>query len=101
MGLTWFWAYKLRSIKVAHRMLRDNPARAFLMSMGGGILPNIPGVSVGGPISDNFVGKAIDGGLSYSVGPGMLFEAPGLAVRSRDEMVGMKSEPVGFGCPLA
>lgn len=78
MGLTWFSAYKIRSIKVAHRTIRDNPVRAFLMTMGGSTLPNIPEISVGSPITDNLVGKAIDGGLGFSVGPGMLFEAPGL-----------------------
>lgn len=33
MGLTWFWAYKIRSIKVALRMMRDRPARALLRAV--------------------------------------------------------------------
>ena len=53
MGLTWFWAYKLRSIKVAHRHIRDNPVRALLATLGTGLLPDLPGVGVGQPITDN------------------------------------------------
>ena len=52
MGLTWFWAYKLRAIKEAHRLIRDNPFRALLTSTGLGFLPDAPGVSVGLPTTD-------------------------------------------------
>jgi hypothetical protein len=76
MGLTWFWAFKLRSIKIAHRHMRDNPLRVLLGMAGANILPELPGISVGSPISDNMVSVWADGRLGYSVGPGMAFNAP-------------------------
>ena len=61
MGLTWFWAYKIRSLKIAHRHLRDNPFRALLMNVATPVLPDMPGVSVGSPITDNFLAATVDG----------------------------------------
>ena len=55
MGLTWFWACKLGSLKIAHRHMRDNPLRALLMTQGTELMPNIPLVDVGSPITDNMV----------------------------------------------
>ncbi|MBV7378519.1 hypothetical protein [Maritimibacter dapengensis] len=78
MGLTWFWAYKLRSIKIAHRRIRDNPFRALMTTLGSPFLPELPGISIGSPITDNFFSTWADGRLGYSVGPGMAFNAPGL-----------------------
>ena len=72
MGLAWFWAYKLRSLKVAHRMLRDNPMRALLMSVGTPWLPDIPGVDVGSPVTDNAGIVIAEGRAPYALGTGML-----------------------------
>jgi len=78
MGLTWFWAFKLRSIKVAHRHIRDHPLRLLMTLGGSGLVPNLPAVSVGSPTTDNFIASALDGKLGYSIGPGMLSNAVGL-----------------------
>ena len=78
MGLTWLWAYKLRSIKVAHRHIRDNPLRALLTSVGAQALPNMPGVSIGSPLTDNAVPVILEGRADYSIGLDMLFHAPEL-----------------------
>ena len=75
MGLTWFWKFKIRSMKVGLRMMRENPVRAFLMMNAGPLLPDL---GIGSPITDNFVSVAADGRLDYSVGWGMLFRAPSL-----------------------
>jgi hypothetical protein len=66
MGLTWFWAYKIRSMKVALNMVRQNPLRALLMSNGAEYLPDMPGVSVGSPMSDNMGNVFLEGRLDYS-----------------------------------
>ena len=78
MGITWFWAYKLRSIKVAHRMMRDNPLRALISTGGTPILPELPGVSIGSPLTDNAVSVVADGRAGFSLGLDMLWHAPGL-----------------------
>lgn len=78
MGVTWFWAYKLRSMKVALNMVRRNPLRAMLMSHGAEVLPDMPGVSVGSPLSDNAANVILEGRADYSVGLDMLWSGPGL-----------------------
>lgn len=65
IGLTWFWAFKLRSIKVAQRMLRDHPLRALLAGAGGSLVADIPGVNVGSPLSDNAASVILDGRAGY------------------------------------
>ena len=75
---TWFWAYKLRSLKVASNHLRKHPVRALFATLGAPWLPELPGVSIGSPITDNVLAAAGDGRLGYSIGPGMLFNAPNL-----------------------
>lgn len=76
IGLLWFWNFKLRSIKVAASMLRNNPARALLGSLLPGSLPVIG--SIGSPIADNMLSVAIDGRMDNSMGPGMGIRAPTL-----------------------
>ncbi|MGQ0565577.1 MAG: hypothetical protein ACT4OK_10970 [Gemmobacter sp.] len=78
MGITWFWAYKLRSMKVALNMVRRNPLRAMLMSHGAEVLPDLPGVSVGSPLSDNAANVIQEGRAGYSIGLDMLWSGPGL-----------------------
>jgi len=75
MGLIWFWNFKIRSIKIALRMAKRNPARVLLMGFGGIVLPDL---GIGSPIKDNFVSLWWEGKLGYSMGPGMMFNAPQL-----------------------
>jgi len=76
MGLTWFYQYKIRSIKVAHQTMQENPVRALLHLA---FTPRLPLIgTVGNPLKDNFLSVLFDGRLGYSTGPGMLFRAPAL-----------------------
>ena len=71
LGLAWFYNYKLRIAKTAFRMLRKDPLRvALLAGMG------LPGTEL--PVTENVFTKAVEGTLGHSIGPGMLFSAPGL-----------------------
>lgn len=78
MGLTWFWAFKIRSIKVALQHIRHHPFRALMLSMGNPMIPDVPGLTLGSPIDDNMLSVVGDGRLGYSIGPGMAFNAPSL-----------------------
>lgn len=78
MGLAWFWTFKLRSIIIAHRHIRDNPLRALLGSVGMPYIPEVAGLSVGAPITDNAASVILDGRAGYTLGTGMLFNAFGL-----------------------
>lgn len=69
IGLLWFWNFKLRSIKVAASMLRNNPVRALMSAVATPSLPIVGGI--GSPVTDNFLSVMADGKLDYSVGPGM------------------------------
>jgi hypothetical protein len=70
IGVTWFWAFKIRSMKIALRMARNNPVRSLLMTVG---IPYSPmDIGFGSPIKDNFVSVAIDDRLDDSVGWDML-----------------------------
>jgi hypothetical protein len=76
MGMTWFYNFKLRSMKIAQRALHNHPVRALLHSA---MTPRLPLLGmVGNPISDNMLSVIMDGRLGYSTGPGMLFRAPQL-----------------------
>lgn len=71
LGLAWFYNYKLRIAKTAFNMIRKDPLRvALLAGMG------LPGMEL--PVTENVFAKAIEGSLGHSLGPGMLFSAPGL-----------------------
>jgi len=78
MGITWFWAYKLRSVGVALSTMRENPLRALLTTFGAQYAPDLPGVSVGSPVTDNAVSVVAGGRSSYSLGLDMLWTAPRL-----------------------
>ena len=73
LGLWWFTAFKIRSIKTAISMMRNNPLRTLMM----GFLP-IPDIGQGSPIEDNAIAKLLQDKLGYSIGWGQLFSAPGL-----------------------
>jgi len=76
MGLTWFYHFKLRSMKISQRMMQLHPARALLHTA---VIPRFPLLgSIGNPITDNFVSAMLDGRLGYTTGPGLLFRAPAL-----------------------
>ena len=66
MGMLWFFSYKLRIMKILGKMVRERPAAA--IGILGGIGP-MSGVDTVG--SGSLLGSAMDGGLSYSVGPEM------------------------------
>lgn len=76
MGLTWFWHFKLRSMKIGQRMLHNHPFRALMHTA---FTPRIPLIgSVGSPLTDGFLSVVSDGRIWNSVGPGQLFRAPQL-----------------------
>jgi hypothetical protein len=65
-------------MKVALNHIRRNPLRALLLNAGSPVLPDMPGITVGSPLTDNMAAVTADGRLGYSVGIGMLFNAPNL-----------------------
>jgi len=74
MGLLWFYNFKIRSVKVALSIIRNNPVHAMLMIM----MPEPPIDGVGTVLGDNLVSKIGDGSLARSIGPWMGFSAPAL-----------------------
>ena len=78
MGLAWFWAYKLRSIKVAHRQIRDNPLRALMTTWFVPMLPEPLNIEASSPLFDNAANVVLEGRAGYSLGTGMLWNAPSL-----------------------
>lgn len=75
VGLLWFYNFKIRSTKVALSMIRNNPLHAMLSLA----VPQPPIIgSVGSPIVDNVFAMAADGGLDWSIGPGMGLSSMGL-----------------------
>lgn len=65
VGLSWFWAFKIRSIKVATSILKENPLKALLWNMA-------PMLDVNNAITDNAFGVLIDGRAQYTLGPEMV-----------------------------
>ena len=70
MGATWFLTFKIRSMKVALQMMRENPVRS-LAAVG------VFGLE-SGPVTDNVATKALGGTLPYSLGWDMLWDAPSI-----------------------
>ena len=68
VGLTWFLNFKIRSIKIAFNIAKNNPASALLALGGVGLL----GLEVGSVLDDNLISKMEDGSIFYSIGPGMV-----------------------------
>jgi hypothetical protein len=75
LGLLWFYNFKIRSVKVAASMIRNNPVHALLATLAPA--PTLFG-SVGLPTSDNMISKLLDGSLDNSMGIGMGLRAPEL-----------------------
>lgn len=69
LGLIWFYNYKMRSVRTAISMLKDNPAKALIMNTVSGFLPAC--LNAGTPLTDNVFSSFITGKLGYSIGPGM------------------------------
>jgi hypothetical protein len=66
MGLLWFWNFKIRTMKVALSMIRENPVRSLFTALA----PSVPVVGgMGSPLSDNILSVAAEGRLGYSIGP--------------------------------
>lgn len=76
IGLIWFQHFKVRSMKVAHSMMVNNPLRALLFSIGSPMNP--VEIDVGSLLSDNLVSVTASGRLPYSLGYDMLWRAPSL-----------------------
>lgn len=76
VGVTWFWPFKLRSVKIAARTLRRHPTRALMQAL---LVPDFPILGpVGNPIKDNIFGSWWQGKLGYSIGWGMGLNAPSM-----------------------
>lgn len=75
IGLTWFWAFKLRSMKVALNHARNNPFRSLVMSAGLPVAPDLPVIDIGTPIQDNMLSAAADGRFWNSIGLDQFFRA--------------------------
>jgi len=72
MGLLWFMNYKLRGIKVAASMIRNNPLQALL-----GSFMNYP-MGIGTPITENLLAKLFQRTLGFSIGPEMAWQGVAL-----------------------
>ena len=70
-GLSWFYNYKLRSVKSAVYMLRHKPL-ASLLSLA--VPTDLFFGTIGTPLTENVFSKLED--LSQSIGPNMGFRAP-------------------------
>lgn len=68
VGLTWFLNFKIRAVKVALDLARNNPVSA-LFTVGGA---GAAGLDVGSAVTDNIGAVFADGRLGYSIGPGMV-----------------------------
>lgn len=65
IGLLWFYNYKIRSVRTALSMLKNNPFQALVYSM----LPAY-GMGIGNPLIDNAAYSILDG--RFNLGPGMI-----------------------------
>lgn len=70
IGLLWFYNYKLRTTRVFFSMMYNNPVHSLLFMM----MP-FP-IDIGSPLTDNFLSKIMSGGITGSMGPGLLLDTP-------------------------
>ena len=71
-GLLWFYNFKIRSVKVAASMIRNNPVHALLST----VAPQLDMFgTIGLPTEDNMITKLFDGSLERSIGPGQGFHS--------------------------
>lgn len=74
IGVTHFWAYKIKILKETARLIKNNPMRALMYSLLNNALP----IGIGTPITDNMLVETISGDIKHSIGPDMVFEAHNL-----------------------
>lgn len=68
-GLLWFYNFKMRSMKIAISMIRENPLHTVVSTS---VVPmSTPFGNLGIPTDDNILYKLVDGTAQYSVGPEM------------------------------
>ena len=68
-GLLWFYNFKMRSMKIAISMIRENPLHTVVSTA---VVPmSTPFGNLGIPTDDNILYKLVDGTAQYSVGPEM------------------------------
>src|SRR5690606_31791774 len=65
LGLSWFYSFKIRSVKVAVSMIRDNPLKALMWSYNPVVDSGIPGAE-DGAITDNLISKWLEGTLHHT-----------------------------------
>lgn len=70
IGATWFMTFKIRIMKIAMGIMRENPARALIVANSVG--------EFGSPVADNLATVAAQDRLDYSLGWDMLFGSPEL-----------------------
>lgn len=71
LGLKWFYNFKIRSMKVAVQIIRDNPLKALIWAnvpVGDILHPSM----AGNVLSDNLATKAYEGTLQRSLGPDLV-----------------------------
>lgn len=74
-GMLWFYNFKIRSVKVAASMIRNNPLQTLLA----GFIPTIPLLgNVGTVAGDNFLTILAEGRIGNSMGIGQGLHAPQL-----------------------
>jgi hypothetical protein len=74
-GLLWFYNFKIRSVKVAASMIRNNPLQVLLA----GMIPTVPVFgNIGTPVEDNFLTILAEGRIGNSMGIGQGLTAPAL-----------------------
>lgn len=72
IGMLWFYNFKIRSVKVAASMIRNNPVHTLLSTLAP--QPDLFG-TIGLPTEDNMITKLMDGTLDRSIGPGQGFHS--------------------------
>ena len=71
LGLRWFYNFKIRSMKTALSIIRNNPLSALLWSLSP--VRDIPINGFGDSVlTDNLVSKGLEDKLHHSMGPGMV-----------------------------
>jgi len=76
IGLTWFFAFKLRALKVSMAVIRDNPLKALWATVMPMHIPMIGSVDT--VLNSNAGAALFNGKLSYSLGPQMAQQMLGL-----------------------
>ena len=68
-GVLWFYNFKVRSVKVAASIIRNNPLHA-LLAIGMADAVGLDQIGLGTPVQDNLLAVVGDGRLGYSMGLG-------------------------------